>query len=444
MSNPCKRYRWTLSEAACPRAEVEDLKQFLDEHCDQWVFQLESGLKTAYCHYQIKLRLKKRQRLTQFAAVCKDAGFSKGKLSVESAGGNTFSYETKEESRVEGYGPYRDNQSKINHELEQSDPDVQFLDEHRAPWQQFIYLQIKHLHDHRHVNFVYDTQGSIGKSTFLKWLAYNKTVLIVPPFRQTKDILQYVCSSVKQHSAPKAVFIDMPRAMPKDKLAEFYAAVETIKSGFAYDGRYTAQQVLFKCPLVWVFGNVAPDLGLLSADRWFLWEIQKPILVADAQDRHLAYERMVTMSRYRRRHMFSARLATMNFFDGSWTPSEDQLRLLRSFDDYYIPIDVQHDANAVDDIPLPTPISVFSTEHFTTSTSSSVLQTSSDRSDEEEHSSSSSIYDTPEIRRQSSTTVPWAPTISMDRSWTSPKPTSTTPTPTTTTTNISSADEKAD
>jgi len=68
---------------------------------------------------------------------------------------------------------------------------------------------------------------------------------------------------------------DMPRAMNKDRLYQFYAAIETIKDGYAYDDRYHFTEKVFDCPNIWIFTNRMPDTTLLSTDRWKFWEISE-------------------------------------------------------------------------------------------------------------------------------------------------------------------------
>lgn len=65
----------------------------------------------------------------------------------------------------------------------------------------------------------------------------------------------------------------MPRGMKKDKLGEFYAGIEIIKNGVAYDKRYTAKKIRFDRPNIFVFTNMLPVFELLSKDRWCILEV---------------------------------------------------------------------------------------------------------------------------------------------------------------------------
>jgi hypothetical protein len=71
----------------------------------------------------------------------------------------------------------------------------------------------------------------------------------------------------------KCYMFDMPRSMNKDRLFQFYAAVGTIKDGYTYDDRYSFKESVFDCPVIWIFMNKAPNMNLLSPDRWNLWQV---------------------------------------------------------------------------------------------------------------------------------------------------------------------------
>jgi len=68
-------------------------------------------------------------------------------------------------------------------------------------------------------------------------------------------------------------FIDMPRAINKGKLVEFYAGIEDIKNGHCWDCRYRFSELYFDSPSIWLFSNTIPDFKLLSPDRWMIWTI---------------------------------------------------------------------------------------------------------------------------------------------------------------------------
>jgi len=82
----------------------------------------------------------------------------------------------------------------------------------------------------------------------------------------------------------KAYIVDMPRAINKEKLYQFFSGIETLKSGYCYDDRYKFNRRLFDRPRICIFTNVMPDLTLLSKDMWKLWTIKDMKLVPYVQD----------------------------------------------------------------------------------------------------------------------------------------------------------------
>ena len=119
----------------------------------------------------------------------------------------------------------------------------------------------------RIIDLIYDINGNNGKSIFSEYLEYQGIAEEVPPFRLMDDIFQWVAS----RPIKECYLFDMPRGMKKDKLADFYAGIEVIKNGVAYDKRYNAKKIRFNRPRVFVFTNTLPAFNLMSKDRWKVW-----------------------------------------------------------------------------------------------------------------------------------------------------------------------------
>lgn len=54
-----------------------------------------------------------------------------------------------------------------------------------------------------------------------------------------------------------------------------YEALETIKNGIYFSGKYESKTVVRNCPHVLVFSNFLPHMESLSLDRWNITEIKK-------------------------------------------------------------------------------------------------------------------------------------------------------------------------
>lgn len=52
-----------------------------------------------------------------------------------------------------------------------------------------------------------------------------------------------------------------------------YEALESVKDGIFFSGKYESKQCIFNSPHVIVFANFPPDKNNLSLDRWKITEI---------------------------------------------------------------------------------------------------------------------------------------------------------------------------
>jgi hypothetical protein len=59
--------------------------------------------------------------------------------------------------------------------------------------------------------------------------------------------------------------VDCPRSQ-QDYIN--YGAIEQIKNGLVFSGKYEGAQLVFNCPHIFVFANVPPDESKMSLDRW--------------------------------------------------------------------------------------------------------------------------------------------------------------------------------
>lgn len=82
----------------------------------------------------------------------------------------------------------------------------------------------------------------------------------------------------------KLYLFDLPKALKKEHLYQFFAGVEEIKNGYAYDDRYSFKEKYFDCPNIWIFTNTAPDRLMLSADRWRFWQIDDQMNLVPLND----------------------------------------------------------------------------------------------------------------------------------------------------------------
>lgn len=257
-------------DATMPFAKMD--KAQVAAHCKEWfgkfVFQRELSDPTdahpeGYDHWQIRGHLIKKRRLNEL----KGKMFPGGHISITTDDvhqSNSFNYCMKADSRTDGPWTEADfaDPPPLTRQLKV------FLKQVMYPWQSQVY-KFTQLEDDRLIHLVYDCNGNCGKSIFCEWLEYQGHAFEIPPFRQMEDIMQCVMS-VKTH---KCYIIDMPRAMKKDKMGEFYAGLECLKNGVCYDKRYAFKKKRFDRPVVVVFTNTLPEWSMMSTDRWSAWNM---------------------------------------------------------------------------------------------------------------------------------------------------------------------------
>lgn len=78
------------------------------------------------------------------------------------------------------------------------------------------------------------------------------------------------CYEIKK-KYPQIIIFDVPRTNI-DYIN--YEAIESIKNGVFFSGKYESAQVIMNCPHVIVFANSMPCQNKLSKDRWVIKEIK--------------------------------------------------------------------------------------------------------------------------------------------------------------------------
>lgn len=241
-------------------ADWESLFKKLSGWASHFCFQQEKG-DTGYEHWQVRLQLIHKKTCAGIGPVMIAIG---GHWSVTSTNVHTspktFTYCMKEDTRIAG--PW-DDKSAVAEKPPLTRQLVKFMEHEFYSWQRRMF-EIVQIEDDRSIHLVYDAIGNVGKSIFLEFLEYQGMAFEMPPMRMMEDIMEFA------HSFPpqKAYIIDMPRGMKKDKLADFYAGLESIKNGVTYDKRYVGKKRRMDRPVVVVFTNMLPAFELMSLDRW--------------------------------------------------------------------------------------------------------------------------------------------------------------------------------
>lgn len=254
-ASACCVWDFTIGEQYTSK---DDLQDKLKTHCKKWTFQEETGSNSGYKHYQGRCSLQTKMRLKQVKEVF---GITEAHWSITSTANrdNCF-YVIKSNTRTAGPWSDTDQIQYIPRQIR----GITLL-----PWQQTIVDSAQEW-DTRHINIIIDKDGGIGKTTIKTYIRAHGIGRFIPFVNDYKDMMRIIMDCKKEH----LYIIDIPRAIQKDRLYQFYAGIETLKDGYAFDDRYHFKDEVFDCPVIWVFTNVAPEQKMLSADRWKFWEVQ--------------------------------------------------------------------------------------------------------------------------------------------------------------------------
>lgn len=251
--NAICNYDFTASKQHWDETKI---KVVLKEHCKAWCFQEEKG-ESGYEHYQGRFSLKVKKRLNE----CIKLLNTNWNLSPTSNTNkdNDF-YVSKEETRISGPWTDKDKETYIPKQIREI--------EKLYPWQLDIVNSAK-IWDTRTINIIIDPFGNNGKSILKTYIGCHGIGRSIPFTNDYKDMMRMVMDTEKK----PLYIIDIPRALRKDQLYQFFSGIETLKDGYAYDDRYHFKEEYFDCPNIWVFMNTFPETEYLSKDRWVFWRI---------------------------------------------------------------------------------------------------------------------------------------------------------------------------
>lgn len=253
----------------------EQIKNWLKDIAKKWTFQKEEGskinieLNKKYKHYQGRISLKVRKRFNTIKNYYSNIFHELHWSITSNTNKNNMFYVLKPDSRISG--PWSD-----------MDQDIYIPRQYRNkinnlyPFQQVIFNS-KDLFNDRMINMIYAPKGGEGKSTIASLCELLSTGIDLPPVNDAEKLIQSCCNICmsKRTRSPSPIFVDLPRAMDKNKLRGIYTAIEQIKKGKLYDVRHKFKAWWIDSPAIWVFSNIMPLKELLSSDRWNLWTINE-------------------------------------------------------------------------------------------------------------------------------------------------------------------------
>lgn len=245
--------------------------QQLKKIAKRYAFQLEEGETTGYLHYQGRISLIKKHRkaeLMKLFTLIPVPNYLEPTANATYYAGDMF-YVMKDETRKAGPWTEKETEKYIPRQY-------RGILEKLYPYQKVIYDSAD-VFDTRIINMIYCPKGNIGKSTIASVCELYGNGIDLPPVNDAEKLIQSCCDicEAKGSRTPSPIFVDLPRAMNKDRLNGIYTAIEQIKKGKLFDLRYKYKEYWIDSPQIWVFSNIEPDLGMLSADRWKIWGVNE-------------------------------------------------------------------------------------------------------------------------------------------------------------------------
>lgn len=269
MTAPCAVYDFRMNAEGLSEDSIISCIKQLAKH---YIFQEEKGESTGYLHYQGRMSLIKKARKPELMKLWEKIGLCPIPNYLEPTANppKVFDYDcyaSKAASRTRG--PWTDKEKPI-YIPRQYRGKLDTL----YPFQKFIFDTATQFDD-RIINLIYCPKGNQGKSTIASICELYGKGIDLPPVNDADRLIQSCCDICisKDIRDPSPIFIDMPRAMNKERLNGIYTAIEQIKKGKLYDLRYTYKEYWIDSPQIWVFSNIEPDLSMLSLDRWRVWSI---------------------------------------------------------------------------------------------------------------------------------------------------------------------------
>lgn len=133
------------------------------------------------------------------------------------------------------------------------------------------------------MDWIIDPVGNTGKSSFAR--AYVSEVTTDGILMKIDNLDRMELTLIKKienyrmkyYKDPKVIFFDFPRASDPSKIISATALMEDAKSGHletTFGGKHKHKEIEISDVHIVVLSNNAPDLSVLSLDRWRLWSEQ--------------------------------------------------------------------------------------------------------------------------------------------------------------------------
>lgn len=237
--------------------------KIFDQVCEFWGFQEERCPSTGKLHLQGAFKLKEKGRPMELFGKVMNTDDGKPhwkKVTYKKQSYEWFNYVGKVETSVDGENR-RWKGGKLPKPKKpimvpeiygwQLDAEKLAIDECKTPI-------------NRKLNWFYDLQGNMGKSSFCKYMAIKHGCIVVQGGKMA-DIVNIIFNT-DMDEVPCLIF-DIPRSKGA---SVSYAAIECVLNGMITNTKFETGTKCFNPPQVIVLSNFPPTISdeTLSADRW--------------------------------------------------------------------------------------------------------------------------------------------------------------------------------
>lgn len=142
------------------------------------------------------------------------------------------------------------------------------------PWQKEMEEMLEKEPDDRHVIWIFDRKGGMGKTKFCKWYKdwHDKETLLANATGGMRDFATIVKNGLDGGWTGRVCLLNLTRDCEQKAI---YAPIEAVKDGVFTTTKYEGS--CFRIPRdTWMvcFANFIPDINKLSLDRWRIYDCQ--------------------------------------------------------------------------------------------------------------------------------------------------------------------------
>lgn len=122
--------------------------------------------------------------------------------------------------------------------------------------------------DDRTIYWIYDREGGSGKTALCRHLCLNFGAIMVGG--KGNDIKYAIAQHIEKNNVD-IVLINLTRQI-EDYVS--YDAIEQVKDGIFFSGKYESGQIIMNSPHIFVFANCEPSYEKLTSDRWHVIDVE--------------------------------------------------------------------------------------------------------------------------------------------------------------------------